>query len=343
MRAYGQAMRATARRHLGTLEPGRSFAMHDVTRQISFDIILQTIFGIDESHMDATRPTVARSIDALSPALLFTDKLQASWFPPFRRFATAREEVRRAMFSIMATRREGLSSGQPHDDILSMLLESRYDDGSSMSDEEILDQLFSLLFAGHETTAIAIAWSVYWLLEDRTRLAKLRDELAHLGPEPTLEAVTKLPYLGAVCTESLRLNPILPDPIRSLRKSLTLGPYTIPAGYGVGVAACTIHQDPASYPRPEAFEPERWLGVTPSPFSYLPFGGGHRRCIGQAFSDYEQRVVLAEIVSALELHLEGPERAVRRNIVMGPEHGVRVRVVSRRPANESLRHASSSE
>jgi cytochrome P450 len=332
MRAYGAAMQAATLARIERWEAGSTFPMQEETQRITLDVILRTIFGVDAASADfeRARALLIDVIGGFSPLIAFARALQQPWFPPWKRFVKARTEYDAFVRAQIAARRT--ASGPAKEDILGMLLEARYEDGAAMSDAELADQLLTLLVAGHETTAISLAWAVYWLLRTPEALAKVREELAPLGRDPDPDALAKLPYLSAVVLEAMRLYPILPDVVRKLVSPLEIAGVTVPAGMHVGFVACEVHQDPAIYPEPARFRPERFLDKKPGPFEYLPFGGGHRRCIGAAFSEHEQRVVLGTMLARFELALVSsePERPVRRNVTMGPEHGVRVRVVRAR-------------
>jgi cytochrome P450 len=200
--------------------------------------------------------------------------------------------------------------------------------GNAMSDGAIRDELVTVLMSGHETTAVALAWAIYELGRHPATLARLREELDGLEPDP--DVMVKQSYLAAVCDETLRLHTILTEVARTTVEPLELLGYTLPPGVGVGVSISAIHQDPSIYAEPDRFMPERFIGRTYSPFEFLPFGGSHRRCLGAAFSDYEMRVALAAVVTRWEFELAGTERETRHNIAMGPKKGVRVRMTRRR-------------
>jgi len=192
--------------------------------------------------------------------------------------------------------------------------------------------LMTLLIAGHETTAVALAWAVYWLLREPSTLSRLRGELDALGPHAGAEAIVRLPYLGAVISETLRIEPVVTDVARICRKPLPLGKWCVPEGELALVNVSAILADPSIFPEPRKFLPERFLERTYSASEFMPFGGGSRRCLGAAFAEAELALALAAVASKWELELasERPERAVRRNITMGPKDRVRVRVVGPR-------------
>jgi cytochrome P450 len=163
-------------------------------------------------------------------------------------------------------------------------------------------------------------------------LAKLRQELAALGTNPPVEALLKAPYLGAVCDETLRIRPVVTDTVRPLVRPMDIGGRTVPAGQAIVVLLQAILTDPAVFPEPERFRPERFLEQRYAASEFLPFGGGHRRCLGAAFAENEMRLVLGTLVAEWDLELTSrrPERAVRRNVTMGPERGVPVRFLRAR-------------
>ena len=327
MRAYGEAMRELARRRLeAALLPGATVRMQDVTTEITVDVILRTVFGVGEGPaLDEGRRMMAELVKGIAPVLFFSRATHSRLFPPYQRFLRVRDRFNAWLGERIA---EARARGEAGEDVLAMMLAARYDDGSAMSDADVASQLITLLFAGHETTAIALAWAVHWLARHPAALSRLREELASAEG---VEATAKLPFLGAVCDETLRLSSIVTENVRMLKAPLELGGYTIPAGVGVGVAMAVIHSDPGLYPDPHAFRPERFLERRYGAFEHLPFGGGHRRCIGAAFAEYELRIALAVIVSGWDLELVHPdERPKRRNIVLGPAHGVPVRVLARR-------------
>lgn len=324
MRSYGAIIREAARRHAAAWRVGEPFSMQRTTQAISLEVIVRAVFGVtDLEECARVGDALAGVIEALHPILLFSRHLQRDLGPltPWRRFAAAQARAEALTRAQIAARRVA-----PADDILSLMLAVRDDEGHALADDELVDELHTLLFAGHETTAIALAWAFAWLLAAPTVFARLRAELVALGPDPDVEAVAALPYLDAVCHEVLRLWPIIPIAPRTLTRPLRLGPYEVPPGTGVAVGTALLHQHPGLYPDPHVFRPERFLGRKVSPFEFTPFGGGHRRCIGAAFALYEMKQALAVLVPEHDLRLAGtrPPRPVRRNLSLGPEAGVLV-------------------
>ena len=210
------------------------------------------------------------------------------------------------------------------------MLAARYEDGSSMQDHEIRDELITILIGGHETTAAVLAWALYELGRDPVRLAKLKAELDNSGSENDISLAVKLPYLGAVCDEIVRLHPILAECARVLTQPMQLLGYTIAAGSVLIISILGIHHDPELYPEPERFNPERFIEKSYNRFEFLPFGGAHRRCLGAALSEYETRIALAEIVLHWDFETIGVDRDVRHGVPMGPKYGIPLRIIGQR-------------
>ena len=192
------------------------------------------------------------------------------------------------------------------------------------------DELGTFLFAGHETSAIAMAWAVYYLLNNRDAREKLVAELdANADKSPG--EIARLPWLNAVVSESLRLNPIVADVLRVLKEPMDLGEFRIPAGYAVAPAISLAHYNETVFPDPERFDPSRFIDKRYSPGEYLPFGGGVRRCAGAAFALHEMAIVLGTLFARYELELRETKPVVpkRRNITIGPSTGIRVEIKPR--------------
>jgi len=328
MRAYGEQMRAAARARFDAhFVPGESVKLLDVTTELTMDVILTSVFGVADGPAFDEGRRLLEGLTKMSPLLLFSKRTHTPWFGGYRTMVAVR-----AQFTAWLRERIGEARARTGgEDILSLMVSARYDDDSAMTDDELESQLITLLFAGHETTAIALAWAGHWLGRHPAVVDRLRSELDGLGADAEPDAVAGLPYLQAVCDETLRLNPIVTENLRLLKAPLEIGGFTLPAGMGVSVSMAAIHSDPELYPEPEAFRPQRFLDRTYGPFEFLPFGGGHRRCIGAAFAAWEMRLGVAELVQSWDYELLEPdEKPKRRSITMGPAHGVPVRVVGRR-------------
>jgi cytochrome P450 len=334
MREYGQIIVDATHEATRHWKAGWQGPVHPVTTEISLDVIVRAVFGIDQpGARERAEAVVKDDIEALTPAILFVPALRRALLGrgPWARFQRMRGRLDRLLYGEIAARRAASKEGEPRKDILSLIVGARYDDGSAMTDTEIRDQLITLLAAGHETTATALAWALYWTHRDPSIAADLRAEIEDLGDEPQPDAIAALPRLDAVCTETLRLHPIVSDVTRRLRAPLSLAGYEIPAGAGVGVTGATMHHDPTLYPEPDRFDATRFLAAKPPMFGYVPFGGGSRRCLGAAFATYEMKLVLATLLASFDFELLDRDVVpFRRNVTMGPRGGVRMRVRRRR-------------
>ena len=225
-------------------------------------------------------------------------------------------EIDETLLVEIAERRAEEDATATRDDICSLLVAARFEDGGRMEDREGRDQLLTLLLAGHETTATALAWTLDLLTRHPAALARLRSEVDTGGDA----------YLRAVIAESLRLRPVIPLAGRRLTSELRADAMVLPAGTDVTPAIWLAHTRPEAYPEPYAFRPERFLDRPPSTFAWIPFGGGVRRCLGAAFAEMEMRVVLTAILRQRMLHAATgrAERVARRNVTFSPRHGTRI-------------------
>ncbi|MEW6270724.1 MAG: cytochrome P450, partial [Thermodesulfobacteriota bacterium] len=252
-----------------------------------------------------------------------------------------RARVDELLFAEIA-RRRAACAGDPagagpgsrqRSDVLSLLLGARDEDGRPLPDQALRDELITLLVAGHETTATSLAWAVHHVLEHDDVRARLESELTKLGGAPSPEAVMRLDYLDAVAKETLRLTPIVPLVGRRLTRDLRIGGMDLPAGVVAAPCIVLAHRREETWPEPLAFRPERFLERKPTPYEFLPFGGGVRRCLGAAFALYEMKIVLAEVMTRVVLRAAPgyQVRVVRRSVTLAPSEGMPV-VVERRAA-----------
>jgi cytochrome P450 len=222
-----------------------------------------------------------------------------------------------------------------HTDILSLLMVAQDEDGQPMSDQELHDELLTLLVAGHETTATAIAWAFYWIHKIPSVCVKLLAELDNLTPNSDASTIFKLPYLNAVCCETLRIYPVGMSTFpRQVKTPISLSGYELPVDTILLCSIYLTHHREDIYPEPHLFRPERFLEQQFSPYEYLPFGGGARRCIGLAFAQLEMKLAIAQILSNYELELINTKdvKPKRRGLVTGPDHPIRMKIKSRRQA-----------
>ena len=328
MRAYADIMREATRRNLGRACQAESVELSAVTQELTLEIILRAVFGVVEDEtLERFSKIIVSVIDAVHPAFVFAPFLQREFggVGPYAKFVRALETLETALGDHLAKVR---AAEQPREDILSLMLAARYDDGSAMSDAHIRDELRTIVTAGHETTALALAWAGDLVHRHPKVAAKIRADVDALGPDATATDYAKLPSVEHAVKETLRLRPILTEALRTLRKPLKLGDIEVPAGHTVAAVITLVHADPELYPEPEAFKPERFAERTYKPTEYLPYGGGHRRCIGAAFADFELRIALATLVAEFDVELldATPPKPVRRNVTMAPDSGVPVRL-----------------
>lgn len=315
MHAYKDVMREITEASLATWPVQRPFALHPFMQSITLDVILRTVFGISgaERHGELRKTLVELLEITANPWLMFTGMFGIDPFKvPVLRLTRLKRAVDDALYRIIAEHRKQPAGGT---DVLSMMLDARDEHGAAMSDVELRDELVTLLLAGHETTATALAWTFDRLLTHPHVLARLRDEIAAGNDE----------YVDAVIRETLRTRPIVPLVARVATKPYQLGPWLLPAETRIAPSIYLAGHRPDAYPEPRQFRPERWLGVKPDPYTWLPFGGGIRRCIGMAFALLEMRIVLQTVVPRADLRLaDGAARTVRRGITLAPAGGTRV-------------------
>jgi cytochrome P450 len=326
LKAYGPLIQDIALRCAAAWRPGQPFRMHAFTQALSLEVIIQVVFGA--RHQEGAQQfasTIPPYFQAFTSWLVYFPPLRRDFggIGPWSRFTQVAARFDQLLLDEIAARRREVSDG---DDILSLLLAARYEDGSAMSDEALRDELKTLLLAGHETTAIALAWALYWLHRQPDVYHRLQAELRVLGRTPEPDDLGHLPYLGAVCEEALRLNPVVGAITRRLRQPMTLRGYTLPADVAVGAAIPLVHGNPRLYPDPRRFRPERFLERMYTAFEYLPFGGGARRCVGSAFAIYEMKIVLGTLLAQHRFGLaeNKPIKPMPRTFTIGPKGGVRM-------------------
>ncbi len=330
MRAYAEIIRDATRQCLAYQPSGQTFEMLDVTTQISLRVIVQAIFGGENRATVERLLDLARNVVRYSaPILFFSPKLHRSFLgiSPWDKFVRAQSNLRDAIEEEIARRK---ADPADREDILTLLLDARYEDGTGIDPEHAFDELGTFLFAGHETSALAMAWAVYHLLRNPDKLEALCQELDAAG-DVSAEEMAKLPYLKAVVQETLRLHPIVTEVLRLLKSPMKLGEYYLPAGVAVAPAAVMAHYNEDNFESAETFRPERFLGQSYTPAQYMPFGGGHRRCAGAAFASYEIAIALGTMFQDYRFELREPKPVVpkRGNITMGPSTGIRVSGVRR--------------
>lgn len=327
LRALGGMMQDCAVEALARMQPGNVVVMRDKALRIGLDVILKTVFGVEErAEHERFREAVLAftgSFGSASFLLCAILGLRSGRLPPNARFDAARGRLERMIADVIARRRR---SDGDRPDMLSRMIAARYEDGSGMTDEVLTDNLITSLVAGHETSVVTLSWAMYWTHRQADVLDRLLAELAPLGPLPDPDACARLPFLDAVVKETLRLYPAVPEVVRMPAEPFSLQGYTIPVGMNVSASAALVHSDPEIYPEPEAFRPERFLGRKVSPFEFIPFGGGERVCIGNQFSVFEVKILLATLLAGARFDSidAGPPRIARSGFLMAPKTGVRL-------------------
>jgi cytochrome P450 len=304
MRAYEDVVREAAERELDTWPLDTAFAVHPSMQAITLEVIERAVFGVSERGPlhDMLRDLLSVTISKeLQFSVLFGRTA------PLERLREMAQSIDERLLAEIAARRE-----RPGEDICSLLVQARFEDGTAMSDREVRDQLMTLLLAGHETTATGLAWTLDLLTRNPEILRR-----AQAGGDD---------YLRAVVAESLRLRPVVPLAGRRLTTDLDADGVHLPAGTDVTPAIWLAHTRPDAYPEPYAFRPERFLDKPPSTYAWIPFGGGVRRCLGAAFAEMEMRIVLGEILRRFDLRAASrrAEPVARRNVTFSPRHGTRV-------------------
>lgn len=332
MRAYGQAIQEITQQVTDEWEIGKPFNIRASMQEITLRVILRVVFGVDEGEMfQKLRELLTSVLDFISSPLMstvfFFNFMQTdlgAW-SPWGRVVRLIQQIDQLIYALIAERRA--ESGENRQDILSLLISARYDDGQPMSDVELRDELMTILVAGHETTASALTWAFYWLDQLPEVRDKLLQELATLGVNPEPSNIARLPYLTAVCQETLRIYPIVIGGfLRTATAPIEIMGYQLPKGTFVVPSIYLAHHREAVYPQPQQFKPERFLERQFSPYEYLPFGGGNRRCIGLAFAQYEMKIVLATILLQYQLSLvnKRPVRPVRRGLTLAAPAGMQM-------------------
>jgi cytochrome P450 len=331
MRSYEPVVTEIVDAEIDSWPLGREFAIHPHMQAMTLEVILRVVFGVAEGpRLERLRVVLTRVLEETASPFTQLIGLAARRFGgrgPWAKFEAQLRAVDELLYAEIADHRKR-DDLEERDDILSLLMQARFEDGSEMSDEDLRDQLMTLLLAGHETTATALAWTFDLLLRHPRELARLRESLEAEEEEED--------YLRATINESLRLRPVVPLAGRRLATELKTDDLTLPAGTDVTPAIWLAHTRADAYPEPFAFRPERFLDEAPDTYAWIPFGGGIRRCLGAAFAEFEMRIVLREVLTRCELHKANPrpEKIGRRNITLSPKDGTPVVLTARHPASE---------
>ncbi len=318
MQRYGDLLTEIADGEIDGWPTDAPFSLWPRMQAITLEVILRAVFGLEQGErLEALRTRLRGLLEASTSTatmalLAFLGPERVTRLPMFRRELDPVDEL---IYAEIRERREDPDVAD-REDILSLLVQARHENGEPMSDEELRDELVTLLVAGHETTATSLAWSIERLVRHPDKLERLREEVFAEQDE----------YLDAVCKETLRLRPVLPVVARVLKEEAEIGGYRLPAGVTVTPCIHLIHRRPDIYPEPRRFRPERFLERPAGTYTWIPFGGGVRRCLGATFALFEMKQVLSRIVSQVELRpgTADGERVKRRAITLSPARGTEV-------------------
>ncbi len=322
MRAYEETIVQATRRDMASWSLGRPMRLSAHTRNITLEVILRAVFGVEAERMGGLKGAIGELAEPTRTfAMLRFALSKPSNDRPPGELGKALDRLDELIYAEIARRRKQQDLGE-REDILSLLLQARDEDGQAMTDGELRDELVSLLLAGHETTSTATAWAIERLVRHPDKLARLVAEIDAGEDEDE--------YMQAVVHETLRSRPVIPGVVRLLQEPLNVAGYELPTGTRVVASIYLTNRNPRVYERPDEFRPERFVGAQPDTFAWIPFGGGIRRCIGASFAMLEMKTMLRTMLA--ELHPSVPPRSVwrrgewnrRRAITLVPAAGARV-------------------
>jgi cytochrome P450 family 135 len=324
MREYEDVIVDATRRDMAQWPLGRPMRLQERTRKITLEVILRAVFGVEAEQMEALRRAIGDLMEPINAVAVVRAALRRpSMERPGGAFGQALDRLDAVIYAELE-RRRGQEDLAERRDILSLLMQARDEDGQAMSDEELRDELVTLLLAGHETTATSVAWAVERLVRHPDKLRRLVQEIDAEEDGGGGE------YMTAVVQETLRVRPVVPIVVRVLQEQLRVGPNVLPAGTRVVPSIYLTNRNGRVYDQPTEFRPERFLGGAPETFSWIPFGGGIRRCIGASFALLEMKLILRTVLRELQPSLpagrmwRGGEWTKRRAITLVPAAGARV-------------------
>jgi cytochrome P450 len=313
---WGATIEAITARDMESWPVARPFSLRSHTQRITLEVILRAVFGLRGQERFARAWPLVDQFARRANLVLLLPPIRRDLGPwsPWVRFKRARAALDEFLYEEIERRRREADLGE-RDDVLSLLLQATDEDGRPMSDQELRDELVTVIGAGHETTATALAWAFERLLRNRSVLERLQGSLSNGDT-----------YLDATIKETLRMRPVILDIGRRLTREIELGGYRIPAGALLLPSIAAVHFREDLYPDPDEFRPERFLEQAPDTYSWIPFGGGVRRCVGASFAQFEMRLIMRAILERAQLRAPNPapERPKLRNITITPARGCRV-------------------
>ena len=310
---YAELIAEIANREIDTWRDGQTIRMRSVAQRITMEVIVRAVFGITDPERIAQLQRVLPRLSSPSPLLLLVQR-DLGRHSPWGRFVRLRDHVDGLLYEEIERRRAD-PEREKRTDILTLLLSIRDEAGEPLTDRELRDELITILLAGHETTATSIGWAFERLLRTPAALERLTAEV---------EAGESEEYLDAVVKETLRVRPVVPEVFRAPTEPTELGGYRFRPGAQLAVAILVVQFDPELYPPdPHEFRPERFLDGAPEPYTWVPFGGGVRRCLGAAFATLEMKIVISTILARTRLRASraAGERARFRGVTMLPSRG----------------------
>ncbi|WP_414622028.1 cytochrome P450 [Calothrix sp. CCY 0018] len=339
MRCYGDTINQVTSEIMNSWEVGQNFDVRFGMQATTMRVIMQAVFGIYEGDRAVELEKLLGSIleaggsSPINAAFMIFPILQRDLGAKshWGNFLRQKERIHQLLNEEIEERR-----AKPDDsrtDVLSMLMAARDENGEAMTNAELRDELITLLFAGHETTATALTWALYWIHKLPEVREKLLAELDCLDENSDFNTINKLPYLNAVCNETLRIYPVAILLFqRKVETPVSLCGYDFEPGTLLYGSIYLVHQREDLYPEPKKFKPERFLERQFSPYEFIPFGGGARRCIGMAFAQFEMKLILTKILTSLQLDLidSGEVKPKRRGLVTGPNRSIQMVVKGKR-------------
>ena len=346
LQTYSQKICQIAQNIAKKWQQNEPFVMRQSMQKLTLEVIIQVVFGLSEGERyRQLKPLVSEMLDSISSpfqaSFMFLKFLQKPWIPgsPWRKMKQQSANIDQLLQAEINERRTHPDS--LGDDILSLMMQTTDEAGKPMSDQELKDELMTLLVAGHETTATALAWAFYWVHHLPEVKETLLAELQQCGENPNPMTVAKLPYLTAVCQETLRIYPVgLLTFGRMTNTSITIMGQQFDPDIMLAPCIYLTHHREDLYPNPKEFKPERFLNHQYSAAEFYPFGGGNRLCIGYALAQLEMKLVLATILANYQLRLTEDQvvKPQRRGFTLAPNNGVRMmmekqRVPQKQPAS----------
>lgn len=342
LRVYGELITKLTLAAIEEQTLERPFLARTLTQEISLQVIMQVVFGIYQGERyQKIKELLTYLADTfsspVSSAFLFIPSLQKDWGPwsPWGNFLIRRKQLDDLIYTEINERRSQLNKSRT--DILSLLMAAKDEAGEPMTNLELRDELMTMLFAGHETTATAMAWALYWIHREKGVKERLLKEIDSLGREYDPMEIVRLPYLSAVCNETLRIYPIgmLTFP-RIVQEDISLFDYQLTKKDAVMGCIYLLHHREDLYPTPSQFKPERFLERQYTPYEFMPFGAGTRRCVGEALAQFEMKVVIATLLSNYEFALKDSRKEVpqRRGVTLAPKRGVPIKITGYRTVSK---------